>query len=584
MPIDSSICNSCEQTIHEISRLPESGSVSHSPAEAPPPSTITVMSTSVATSRGFSLNRSSMVSAVRSKAASGEPFDLVVIGGGITGAGVALDAATRGMSVLLVDRGDLASGTSSKSSKLIHGGLRYLQQGDVGLVREALKERRILMRNAPHLVSVLPFLLPIFTKNGLFPRRIARALGSALWAYDTAGGWRIGRLHRRLRRSRVVELCPGLPEDRIAGGYLYYDASADDARLTLDVARTAAAYGALVVNHCPVTTIDVTNGQVSGVTIELEGSHIGVHSRCVVNAGGVWASKVDALISQPLTTSLQPVDIRPARGVHVSIPWELVRNRVAVVLPVPGDRRSVFLIPSGPNDDGTFDLAHIGTTDTEHASGLDDPRCTADDIDYLLRAVNHSFGSNITSDHVLGIWSGLRPLVVPTGNDSAERTADLSRRHRVDASPSGVVRVIGGKLTTYRQMAEGTVDQVESILGRRTRCQTSRTPIIGRSNAVLAQITSEDPSLGNEIVPGSALTGAEVVDSVRNESALTLIDVVTRRSRLHIEQRDRALSTAERVAALMADELDWDEEQRQAEIASYLALCEAEVMAQQERP
>lgn len=525
-------------------------------------------------------HRPAMVQALRTAVANDEPFDAVVIGGGITGAGVALDAATRGHRVLLLDRDDLASGTSSKSSKLIHGGLRYLQQGDVELVREALRERHLLTKNAPHLVTTLPFLLPIFTKDGLFPRRIARALGSALWAYDTAGGWRIGRLHRRIRRGKVADLCPGLPSDRVAGGYLYFDARADDARLTLDVARTAAHHDAIVVNHCPVRSIMTANGDVASVVVDLDGESLTIPTRTVINAAGVWAQAIDELVDAPLNEPLPPIAIRPARGVHVSIPWELVRNTVAVVLPVPGDRRSVFLIPSGPRADGTFDVAHIGTTDTDHKGGFDDPQCTDADVEYLLRAVNHSLGHRIDPSQVLGVWAGLRPLVVPTDASTerggGSRTADLSRRHRVDVSTSGVIRVIGGKLTTYRQMAQDTVDELDRIVGKRRPCTTARTRIVGRDEADIASIVAEQPERAKPVAPGVQLTHADVIASVRFELATNLIDVLTRRTRLHIDDRSRAMEIAPAVAMMMANELGWDDERRTTEINAYLALCEAE--------
>ncbi len=545
-----------------------------------PGSTISVVTDSGDTLQG-TLHRQRMADALRARGSSGGSFDVVVIGGGITGAGVALDASLRGRSVLLVDRDDLASGTSSKSSKLVHGGLRYLQQGDVALVREALRERRIMMRNAPQLVSVMPFLLPILKRDGLFPRRIARALGSALWAYDTAGGWRIGRLHRRLRRGKVADLCPGLPSDRIAGGYLYYDATADDARLTLDVARTAAAHGAVVVNHCPVTSIDVEDGKVIGATMDLDGDRVSVRANVVVNAAGVWANKVDELLAAPLSDALPRVGIRPARGVHISIPWELVRNEVAVVLPVPGDRRSVFLVPSNPRSDGSFDLAYVGTTDTDHSGSLDDPQCTDADVEYLLRAVNHSLDTRIEPSQVLGVWAGLRPLVVPDVDAEQDRTADLSRRHRVDSSSSGYVRVIGGKLTTYRQMAEDTVDALEKVLGDARRCRTRSTRLISRDADMISALVRTDSSLADEVTPGAGLTAAEVLNCVRTEMAHTVTDVLARRSRLHIGHRDLALASVDRVADVMAAELGWDQQRRNEEISRYRSLCQAEEIAQE---
>ena len=511
---------------------------------------------------------------------NGKSFDVVVIGGGITGAGVALDASLRGFDVLLVERGDFASGTSSKSSKLVHGGLRYLQQGDVSLVREALRERSTLQRIAPGRVEVLPFLLPIFTRDGLFPRRIARALGSALWAYDTAGGWRIGRLHRRLRKSGVAKMAPLLNSDRIAGGYVYYDARADDARLTLDVATTAVGAGALAVNYCPVEGIDATDGRVSGVTLNLDGAKVSVAAKCVVNASGVWAERVDDLVNQQLNEPLPTLAVRPARGVHVTIPWELVQTRVAMVLPVPGDKRSVFLVPDMARPDGSFEVAYIGTTDTDHDGSLDNPECSSEDVDYLLRAVNATMQTTVTRDHVIGVWSGLRPLV--TSDDAPEgRTADVSRRHRVDSSESGYVRVVGGKLTTYRAMAEDTMDHVEQVIGKRNPCSTQKTPLADRNTTLLNTITDAGSSR-TELLPGSQLTETDVVYAVRHEAAIHLTDVLTRRSRLHLLHRDLAERCAESVALIMQRELGWSDDQRHDEVNSYASLCSLEVDAMNE--
>src|SRR6266480_4340790 len=238
-----------------------------------------------------------------------ERFDVLVVGGGITGAGVALDAASRGLRTALVERDDFASGTSSKSSKMVHGGLRYLQNGDVRLVYEALAERQRLRRNAPHLVKILPFLIPIFSKDGLINAKVARALGSAMWMYDVTGGARIGKLHKRLKPAEALEYMPTLPGDRLAGAYLYYDARADDARLTLTVARTAA------------------------LEFEADGNTFDVRATTVVNATGVWADDVRALDEEA-----HPDSIRPAKGIHITVPWSKVQNKIAVVVPVPKDR------------------------------------------------------------------------------------------------------------------------------------------------------------------------------------------------------------------------------------------------------
>ena len=277
-----------------------------------------------------------------------EDFDVVVIGGGITGAGTALDAASRGLKVALVERDDFASGTSSKSSKLVHGGLRYLQQGDVRLVYQALRERKRLRRNAPHLVHVLPFMIPILTKDGVVSKKIARALGSAMWMYDLTGGWRIGRIHRRLSANAAFKHLPTMPRKKLASAYLYYDAEADDARLVLTVLRTAADNGAAIANKCRVDSITSSSRteHLVNVTDSLTGHSFVIRTRAVVNAGGVWADDVRALDEKA-----HPDTIRPAKGVHLTVPWDKVRNDIAVVIPVPKDRRSLFVVPWLSNGD-----------------------------------------------------------------------------------------------------------------------------------------------------------------------------------------------------------------------------------------
>jgi glycerol-3-phosphate dehydrogenase len=347
-------------------------------------------------------------------------FDILVIGGGITGAGVALDAASRGLRTALVERDDFASGTSSKSSKLVHGGLRYLQQGDIRLVYQALAERQRLRRNAPHLVKVLPFLLPVFSRDGLFDRRLAWALGKAMWMYDLTGGARIGKLHERLSVEDASSYMPTLPAERLAGAYLYYDAATDDARLTLSVARTAALdHGAVVVNRAGVTGFCTSpSGRLTGATVQVQGragsapETIKVRAAVVVSAAGVWADEL-----RGLGADSPPDTIRPAKGVHITVPWEKVRNEIAVVVPVPKDRRSVFVVPWG-------NQTYIGTTDTDYVGPIDDPQCTPDDVAYLLRAINGSMTEPLTEDDITGTWAGLRPLVKTA---TSGRTADLSR-------------------------------------------------------------------------------------------------------------------------------------------------------------
>jgi glycerol-3-phosphate dehydrogenase len=519
-----------------------------------------------------------------------ETFDVLVIGGGVTGAGVAVDAATRGLRTALVEAADFASGTSSKSSKLVHGGLRYLQQRDLRLVYDALHERQRLVRNAPHLVKMLPFMIPILTKDGLIPRRVARALGSAMWMYDVTGGFRIGKFHKRLTADAAFAHLPTIPRQRLAGGYLYYDATTDDARLVLTIARTAAAHGAAVANRCRVVALTKgPDGQVDGATVDTGTGRIDVRARTVVNATGVWTDEVRAL-----EDGENPHSIRPAKGVHLTVPWEKVRNDIAVVIPVRKDKRSLFVVPWGAKADGTFQHTYIGTTDTDYDGPLDDPACTAEDIAYVLGALNDAITTDVTVDDLTGVWAGLRPLVKSA---SSGRTADLSRRHRVTTGPAGLIAVTGGKLTTYREMAEDTIDTVLARLGRRARCRTKRlrllggagyvrpaegTPaahLAGRYGTLAAEVealVAADPSLGDPLFPGLPYLRAEAVYAVRHEMATTLEDVLLRRTRVHIVDRPVAVELAPFVAELIAGELGWDGPTTMRQVAAYRDLAAAE--------
>jgi len=515
-----------------------------------------------------------------------EDFDVVIVGGGITGAGCALDAASRGLRTALVERGDFAIGTSSRSSKLVHGGIRYLEQKECGLVREALAERQIALRNAPHLVHVLPFLIPVLTRDGLIDRRIARLLGGVLWMYDLSGGLRIKKAHRRMSREDALARVPTLRPEALASAYLYYDAQADDARLTLAITRTAVEHGAVAVNHAPaVAMLKGPSGRVTGVQIEADGRIIDVRAPVVVNAAGVWADDVRAL-----DEGGHPASLRPAKGVHITVPWDKVRNEIAMVVPVAGDRRSVFVVPWGTH-------TYIGTTDTDYEGSLDDPRCTPDDIAYLLRAVNRALVEPLTEHDVVGTWAGLRPLL-RTGED--ERTADLSRRHGIRVSHAGVVTITGGKLTTYRAMAEDTIDQVDQLLdGRHRRCHTKRLSLIGAAGyqeppdggsptaAHLARrygteasavqgLIARDAALGEPLVPGLPYVKAEAVFAVRSEMARTLDDVLDRRTRARLLDRDATWAAAEAVARLLAPELGWDDDEMARAVDAYRTDLDAE--------
>lgn len=541
---------------------------------------------------------------------SSERFDVLVVGGGITGLGVALDAASRGLKTALVERYDFASGTSSKSSKLIHGGLRYLQQGEVRLVYEALYERQRLRRNAPHLVTLLPFLLPILTKDGIVSRKIARALGSALWMYDITGGARIGRIHRRLRKKNALSHMPTMPSQRLASAYIYYDAQADDARLCLALARTAADQGAVIINRCAVTNIlRSLDSKANGVTVLCDGESIDVQAHVVINAAGVWTDAV-----RTLENGIDPDTIRPAKGVHVTVPWEKVRNDIAVIIPVPKDKRSLFVVPWGPKPDGTFTHTYIGTTDTDYQGPVDDPQCTKDDIDYVLRALNASVTTGITTQDVTGVWAGLRPLVKQvnaadgTGQGGkAARTADLSRRHLVFTGDSGIITVTGGKLTTYREMAQDTVDAALDVLSalklehKSKRCQTKNLKLhgvrgfkepqvsgsfdahlahrFGSDASVVTAMMDSDARLAAPMVPGLPYVMAEAVFAVTYEMATTLDDILSRRTRALLFDRHATQQAARAVAEIVAPYANWTTERIESEIVAFNEICEHEIIA-----
>lgn len=539
-----------------------------------------------------------------------EVLDVLVIGGGVTGCGCALDAAARGLKVGLIERDDFASGTSSKSSKMVHGGLRYLQQGDIRLVYEALRERQILMKNAPHLVETLPFLLPVLTgRDSPVPPKLARVLGSAMWAYDLTGGARIGKLHKRLSAEEAIRHFPTVKPERMNSAYLYYDARTDDARLTLTLARTAAIrYGAHLANGVAMEgVIHDEDGRVRAIEASADGRRFAIRARTVVNATGVWADDVRAL-----DEGTHPDSIRPAKGIHIAVPWEKVRNDIAAVLPAGGGR-SIFVVPWYDTDraDGTPSLTYLGTTDTDYNGPLDDPQCTPDDVAYLLDAANAALTTELGPDDVLGSWAGLRPLVKASANPKESKrkgaTKDLSRRHQVLVAPSGVVTITGGKLTTYRQMAVDTIDTAakafddrkiprsptrslslhgadgaDAVLERRTDDGLDRSTLehlVGRYGAdadIIDAMVASDPDLGRPLVPGLPYLRAEVVFAARYEMARNVDDVLSRRTRARLLARDASLAAAEDVAGLIGDELGLDAATRAAQVDAYRDAIETE--------
>ncbi|MFZ0667018.1 MAG: glycerol-3-phosphate dehydrogenase/oxidase [Acidimicrobiales bacterium] len=535
-----------------------------------------------------------------------EQFDVLVIGGGITGSGVALDAASRGLSTALVERHDFASGTSSKSSKMVHGGLRYLQQRDFRLVYEALHERQILLQNAPHLVAPLPFLIPLFGRDGVVNKTVARTYSTALWLYDITGGLRIGKKHKRISKSEALSHIPTLNADRLVAAFIYYDARADDARLTLSVARTAAVnYRAAVANYAEVRGLARNAGgnRVTGANVRAWTPENGVGSftdievkaTVVINATGVWADDVRALDEKT-----HPHSLKPAKGIHVTVPRSRLPADVAAVIPVRQDRRSIFVVPWPDGDD-----VYLGTTDTAWDGSLDDPACTPDDVDYLLDAANAVTTSALGRSDVTGLWAGLRPLLAPADRHVSERTADLSRRHTVHTSDDGVVTVTGGKLTTYRLMAEQTVDQAAKLLPNATPgSRTKRLKIIGapasgndisqlagpgadkrygldadtlaalvrrhgtETPSVLELSTSGDGLL-EPLVEGLPYLKVETVWAAQHEMAITVDDVLARRTRTVLRKAQGAASVSGEVASMLSAQLGRDEVEMQAEARTF---------------
>ncbi len=463
-------------------------------------------------------------------------FDLLVVGGGITGAGIARDAARRGLAVALVERDDFAAGTSSRSSRLIHGGVRYLEHGYLHLVFEASRERRRLLDLAPHLVHPLQFTWPVY-RGARVPRW---KLGAGLLLYDALALFRnVGR-HRRLGREGVLAEEPRLAADGLTGGAAYWDAATDDARLTVANALDAAHASATIVNHAEVRalTFDGAHGPCDGALVHdrIGGQEIRVQARVVLNAAGPWTDEIAALEAAPSGPA-----VRGTKGVHIAVPAERVGNRGAVTMLSPDDGRVMFTLPAGTH-------TIIGTTDTPTTEHPHEVRAHGADVRYLLGACNRFFPeARLSEDDVVAAWAGIRPLVA-SGNRGDPASA--SREHAIRTSARGVITITGGKLTTYRAMAEQCVDAVVRHLGVRVRpCDTAHVPLPGERPAA----HPEDVRL----VPELPWRESDVVQAVRFECAETIADVLVRRMPLAFERRDHGLAVAPRVAAVMGNLLRW---------------------------
>ncbi|MEW2359270.1 glycerol-3-phosphate dehydrogenase/oxidase [Spirillospora sp. NPDC029432] len=521
---------------------------------------------------------------------AGTEFDVLVVGGGIVGAGAALDATSRGLSVALVEARDWAAGTSSRSSKLVHGGLRYLEQRDFGLVREALRERALLLtRLAPHLVRPVPFLYPL--RHRLWERAY---VGAGVTLYDTMGGARAMPRHRQLTRGAALREAPGLRRGALVGAVQYYDAQVDDARYTMTVARTAADYGATVTTRTEVTGFLREGERVTGAAVRdaESGVEIAVRARRVVNATGVWTDGAGRMAGTRTAFS-----VRASKGVHLLVRRDRIALNTGIISRT--DKSVLFVIPWGRH-------WIIGTTDTPWEHGPDGPSADAADVDYLLDQANALLRIPLTRDDVEGVYAGLRPLL----SGEADDTTRLSREHTVAEPVPGLVVVTGGKFTTYRVMARDAVDAAAAGLDAAVPDSvTERLPILGavgfevlwnerrhlaegsglhvarvehllrRYGSCIPEVLAliaQDPALG-EPVPGAPdYLRAEALYAATHEGALHLEDVLARRLRVAMEERDGGLAAARHVAALIAPVLGWDSAETVAEVERYIAHVHAE--------
>jgi glycerol-3-phosphate dehydrogenase len=540
-----------------------------------------------------------------------ERFDVLVVGGGITGAGVALDAATRGYRVALVERRDYASGTSSRSSKLVHGGLRYLQSFDLGLVREALLERQVLVRLAPHLVRPLPLVVAAF--EGSRPDLLT---GVGLNMYDVlvrTGRRRVGsrrrdgrgsgedwspERHRTISGAEVAELLPALSGRRPTGGYLFYDCQTDDVRLVLTVLGEAELFGAVCANRLEATGLCEREGRAVGARVRDTESdaELQIAADNVVNATGVWA---DRLRPGELRDEAEVPVIRPSRGTHITLSAEDLPLRAGAIVPAGGER-TIFVLP-------WLGRSLIGTTDNDYDGDIDHVRPAAADIHYLLEATNAFFGTAFAPGDLTGAYAGVRPLIA-TGD--TKKSVDISRRAELYETSSGMLTITGGKLTTWRRMARQVVDRLVEREGRETPCRTAEVPLglpiepdeleevpgvpaggyealaarYGHEAHAVLRIALERPELAAPIVDDRPDLLAEAVYAARHEQAAGLGDVLLRRTRLGIVaapalRADHA-RVPRRLARVLAEELGWDEPRIEREVDRFAVEATAEGIPQ----
>ena len=522
-----------------------------------------------------------------------EEFDVLVIGGGVVGTGIALDAATRGLSVALVEARDYASGTSSRSSKLLHGGLRYLEQLDFGLVREALRERALILnRLCPHLAQPVPFLFPLTHR---WWERLY--VGSGVALYDVLGGRHGVPAHKHLTRRAARELFPSLRKDALVGGIRYYDGQVDDARHTMMIARTARRYGAVCVSSARVTGFLREGDRVTGAVVrDLEGGgEVQVRARQTINAAGVWTDEIQEMVG-----GRGQVRVRASKGIHLVVPRDRIHAKVGLISRT--DNSVLFIIPWGSR-------WIIGTTDTDWDLDLAHPAASRSDIDYLLGHANRLLSTPLTHEDIQGVYAGLRPLL----HGESEASSQLSREHAVVTPVAGLTLIAGGKSTTYRVMAK---DAVDAAVGPDVpECCTDRVPLLGaegfaavwntrerlaaRSGVHVAriehllrrygtlvtdllQLIAEHPELGRPLAGASDYLAVEAYYGASHEGALHLDDLLTRRLRISIEVFDRGLGAAPEVARIVAPVLGWDEKDVAREVEHYRARVAAERESQEQ--
>ena len=540
-----------------------------------------------------------------------EEFDILVVGGGVTGTGAALDAATRGLSVALIEARDYAAGASSKSSKLIHGGLRYLEMLDFGLVREALRERKLLLTElAPHLVRPVPFLWPLTHRGWERPY-----VGTGLLLYDSLGGRQAVPRARHLSRTGALRLAPALRPDALVGAVQFYDAQEDDARMVACLARTAAGHGAALATNVRMVGLRTEGQRVTGVTARdlLAGADLSIRARHVVLATGAWTATAawasrarinGAGASAGGAPGQDGLQVRPSKGVHIVVPRDCIRMDTGLLTRT--EKSVLFVIPWG-------DHWIIGDTDTEWQHDPGQPTASRADIDYLLAKANQMLRRPLTHADIEGVFAGLRPLVAAR---SAGDTTRLSREHTVSTVAPGLTAIAGGKYTTYRVMARDLIDTAAADLPRPVPpSRTGNVPLVGAAGyaervAGLPRIAADSglpareverllgrygsciddllgligarPELGQPVGGSGGYLGAEIVYACTHEGAVRLDDVLARRTRTAIEARDRGLEAAPRAAALMAPELGWDGARISREVDRYRDAVAAELAGQAE--